>query len=290
MRLFIFGPGYSAQHFVELYRGRFSAIHATARTAEKASALNKAGILPLRLDEAGSAASMSECLAQCRNALICAAPGDKGDPALNDHGPAFETLPAGARIVYLSTIGVYGDHGGAWVDENTPCTPANARSRARLAAEEQWRDFSARKNCNLHILRLAGIYGPGRSAINTLRAGTARRIVKPGQIFNRIHAHDIAGAIAACLASDLPPALRTGAHVWNVSDDEPSPPQEVVEYAATLLGMVPPPEVAFEDAQLSPMARSFYGESKRVSNRAMKEILGVRLGYASYRDGLKSCL
>ena len=186
------------------------------------------------------------------------------------------------KIVYLSTVGVYGDHGGAWIDEATPCRPANGRSRVRLAAEQDWRALGAASGKAVHVLRLAGIYGPGQNALVNLRAGTARRIVKPGQVFTRIHVADIARTIAACFGSD-----HAGG-VWNVSDDEPAPPQDVVAYAAALLGIAPPPEVDFDSANLSPMARSFYGECKRVSNRALKQELGVSLAYPTYREALRA--
>lgn len=287
MTLFIFGPGYSARRYVELHRGDHDAIIATARNEQKAAALEAMGIQPLRLDLQDAAARLREQLPRSIHVIISAAPDANGDPALREHGGAFADLPKQVRIVYLSTVGVYGDHAGAWVDEATPCKPVSARSKARLDAEDAWRDFATGQNINLHLLRLAGIYGPGRNAIDNLRSGTARRIIKPGQVFNRIHVDDIAGAIAACFRTGLSEALRTGAHVWNVADDEPSPPQDVVDHAARLLGLEPPPAIDFNSAQLSPMARSFYGENKRVSNRAMKEVLGVQLKFADYREGLR---
>ena len=288
MNLFVFGPSYSARRYIELHHGGFETAVATARSDDKAAALEAINIQPLRLDSPGATARLREQLSRSTHVIISAAPDANGDPALREHGEAFAALPKQARIAYLSTVGVYGDHDGAWVDETTPCKPVSARSQARLAAEDAWRDFATRQGINLHILRLAGIYGPGRSAIDNLRSGTARRIVKPGQVFNRIHVDDIAGAIAACFRTGLRQALRTGSHVWNVADDEPSPPQDVVDHAARLLGLEPPPEIDFASAQLSPMARSFYGENKRVSNRAMKDILGVRLKFPDYRAGLKA--
>jgi nucleoside-diphosphate-sugar epimerase len=175
---------------------------------------------------------------------------------------------------------VYGDHGGAWVDETTPPKPVSRRSRERLAAEEAWLDLGARTGKAVHIFRIAGIYGPGRNALRNLADGTARRIVKPGQVFNRIHADDIAAVLMASIARP-----RAGA-IYNLADDEPAPASDVVAFAAGLAGVPPPREIPFEAAALGPMAASFYGESKRVANGRIKEDLGVRLRYPSYREGL----
>ena len=208
-------------------------------------------------------------------------PDAAGDPVLRHFGQEIARAPQLERIIYLSTIGVYGDHGGGWVDETTVPRPVNERSRERLAAEQAWQALAARTGKSLQILRLAGIYGPGHNALVALRNGTARRIVKPGQVFNRIHVEDIARAVAAARAAAGKSA------VWNVSDDEPAPAEDVVAYAAGLLGIAPPPEIAFDAADLSPMARSFYGESKRVANAAMKARLGVELAFPTYREGLR---
>jgi nucleoside-diphosphate-sugar epimerase len=186
-------------------------------------------------------------------------------------------------IVYLSTIGVYGDSGGAWVDEESPPKPRSPRSAARLAAEEAWRRFGAESGKAIAVLRLAGIYGPGRNALVTLADGTARRIVKPGQVFNRIHVTDIAQAIDTCFA-------QRAAGVFNLADDAPAPPQDVIAFAAELLGKAPPPEIPFDDARaaLSAMAQSFYAENRRVRNTKLKTALGVRLAYPTYREGLRA--
>ncbi len=184
-------------------------------------------------------------------------------------------------VGYLSTTGVYGDHGGGWVDEDTPLTPGTRRGAMRLAAEDAWR---AIPDLPLHIFRLAGIYGPGRGPFAKVRAGTARRIVKPGQVFSRIHVEDIAQVIEASLRQPDPGA------VYNLCDDDPAPPQDVILHAAELLGVTPPPEEPFESAEMGAMARSFYAESKRVSNRRIKEELGVRLYYPDYRAGLAALL
>ncbi|MEL6265400.1 MAG: NAD-dependent epimerase/dehydratase family protein, partial [Pseudomonadota bacterium] len=183
----------------------------------------------------------------------------------------------------LSTVGVYGDRQGGWVDEDSPCRPSTARGRARLAAEEAWQALAIRAGFPLHIFRLAGIYGPGRGPFSKVRAGTARRIIKPGQVFSRIHVEDIATVLAASIARPAPGT------VYNVCDDEAAPPEDVLEHAAGLLGLPPPPAVAWEEAEMSPMARSFYAESKRCSNARLAG-LGVTLAYPTYREGLAALL
>jgi nucleoside-diphosphate-sugar epimerase len=183
-------------------------------------------------------------------------------------------------VIYLSTVGVYGDHGGGWVDEKTPANPASERGRRRVAAENAWLAFGEARGVPVQLHRLAGIYGPRSNAIDDLRAGVARRIVKPGQVFNRIHVDDIAGAADAGFRHpDVTGPI-------NVCDDEPCPPQDVVSYAAALIGVEPPPEIPFEKARLSEMGRSFYGESKRCRNGRLKRELGYRLRYPTYREGL----
>jgi nucleoside-diphosphate-sugar epimerase len=183
-------------------------------------------------------------------------------------------------VGYLSTTGVYGDRAGGWVDEDSELRPVNARSRWRVEAERAW----AESGLPVEIFRLAGIYGPGRSAFDRLREGRAQRIVKEGQLFSRIHVDDIAAALAASIATPRPGA------VWNLADDEPAPPEDVIEHAARLLGLPVPPAIPFETAELTPMARSFYAESKRVSNRRLRETLGVALAHPTYREGLAAIL
>jgi nucleoside-diphosphate-sugar epimerase len=187
-------------------------------------------------------------------------------------------------IGYLSTIGVYGDHGGAWIDETTPCRPASERSQARLAAEARWTELGRLTHKPVIVFRLPGIYGPARNALKALRNGTARRIAKPGQVFNRVHVGDIATALCLSMSKDAKSAI------YNLTDDEPSPPQDVIAYAAKLLGVEPPPEIAFADAKLSPMAASFYGESKRARNSLIKRALDFSPAFPSYREGLQVLL
>jgi nucleoside-diphosphate-sugar epimerase len=193
-------------------------------------------------------------------------------------------MPSLAWVGYLSTTGVYGDRDGGWVDETSELRPSGARGRRRVAAETAWLDLWRDRGVPVHIFRLAGIYGPGRSPFDALRAGTAKRIVKPGQVFSRIHVDDLASVLLSSIARPRPGA------VYNVCDDEPASPADVVAHAAQLLGAPPPPLVSFDEAALSPMARSFYADNKRVSNALIKTELGVRLRYPDYRAGLAAIL
>jgi len=275
MKLLIFGHGYSAQAFVARHGAQFTRIFATTRSAEKMAQMS--GVTPLLFPDVGAALAQSDVL------LVSAPPDAQGDPVVQALAAQIQHAPV-KRIIYLSTVGVYGDHQGAWVDEDTICVPVAGRSHARLAAEEAWTDLAERMNVPLDVLRLSGIYGPGRNALSHLREGTARRIIKPGQVFNRIHVDDIADAVAACLAGG-----KSG-RIYNVTDDEPAPPQDVVVYAAQLLGVEPPPERDFSTTQMTPMARSFYGENKRVSNARIKSDLGFVFNYPTYREGLHALL
>lgn len=275
-KLFIFGAGYSGQAVAASRPEGFS-LAGTTRSAAKAPALTAAGITPHIFDgsltpETGTA------LAEATHLLISIAPDETGDPVLNAARETIASLPRLRWIGYLSTVGVYGDHGGAWVDETTECRPVSRRSRLRLDAELEWQEISRQTGLPVAILRLSGIYGPGRNAFLNLENGTARRIVKPDQVFNRIHGEDIAGAVWHLAG------LEQGG-IFNVTDDLPSPPQDVVAYAAALMGVEPPPETPFDTAELSPMARSFYGENKRVRNDALKQT-GYRFRHPDYRAAL----
>lgn len=274
MRLFVFGLGYSVLHFMEHHAQRFTAISGTVRTAEKLAALRGSRCTPLLFGGDHADPVIEQHLATADMLLISVPPGPSGDPVLATYGAQI-TASDVKRIVYLSTIGVYADHGGDWIDESAAMS-GDGRRRQRIDAEAKW---LAVPDARTTSLRLAGIYGPGRNALLNLKAGTARRIVKPGQVFNRIHVEDIARAIAAAFAADK-------AGVWNVCDDEPGPPQDVTAYAATLMGIAAPAEVAFENAEMSPMARSFYATNNRVSNIRLKQELTVELAYPTYRDGL----
>ena len=284
MRLVIIGYGYSSSAVARALEGQAESLHVTARGAEKIERLRSDGTDALAFDGSALSPALATALSGATHLLMSAPPGEAGDPLLAAPGFSDLEVPALRRVAYLSTVGVYGDHGGAWVDETSPLCPVSQRSRQRVAAEESWQAFAAARNLDLGIFRLSGIYGPGRSAIDNLRAGTARRIIKPGQVFNRIHVEDIGGAVARALMRNGPLGI------FNLTDDEPCPPQDVVTYAADLLGMPPPPEIPFEAADLSPMGRSFYGENKRVSNAKIRSELGYRFRYPTYREGLKACL
>jgi nucleoside-diphosphate-sugar epimerase len=276
-RIFIFGAGYSGKAFARANKSG-AEIVGTTRSQEKFAALQQAGIAPLLFDGSLSAEIAAE-LETTTHLVISTAPDEGGDPVLNAASTVIrEKMPALRWIGYLSTVGVYGDHGGAWVDESSECRPVSNRSRWRVEAERQWLEIGTEGNLPVAVLRLSGIYGPGRNAFVNLAGGTAKRLIKPGQVFNRIHVEDIAGALWYL-------ALRAQGGIFNVTDDLPAPPQDVVAYAASLMGVEPPPEVPFETAQLSPMARSFYGENKRVSNAAMKRD-GYRFRFPDYRAAL----
>jgi nucleoside-diphosphate-sugar epimerase len=274
VRLFVFGLGYSVLHFIEHHAQRFTAISGTVRTAEKRDALQGSRCTSLLFGGDHADPAIQRHLAEADMLLVSVPPGPSGDPVL----AAFSEQIAASqvkRIVYLSTIGVYADHGGNWIDESANMS-GDGRRRQRIDAEAKWLAVPGARTTSL---RLAGIYGPGRNALLNLKAGTARRVVKPGQVFNRIHVEDIARAIDAAFAAD-----RAG--IWNVCDDEPGPPQDVIAYAASLMGITPPPELAFDDADMSPMARSFYATNNRISNIRLQQELGVQLAYPTYRDGL----
>jgi nucleoside-diphosphate-sugar epimerase len=277
-RFLIFGAGYSGQAFARANMQN-ARVSGTTRTSEKFEALRSAGIEPLQFDGALSA-ELGDALAKTTHLIVSIAPDDAGDPVLNAAGDALrKNMPALEWIGYLSTVGVYGDHGGAWVDEISDCRPVSKRSVMRVAAEREWQTLGREIDKPVAILRLSGIYGPGRNALTNLEDGTARRLVKKDQVFNRIHCDDIAGALWHLADNNL-------GGIFNVTDDEPAPPQDVVAYAAGLMGIEPPPEIPFETAQLSPMARSFYGENKRVANRAIKAA-GYRFRFPNYRVALE---
>lgn len=271
------GHGYSARALSTVLIPQGWRIHGTTRSPEKAEALRGEGVIPHVLP-----GDLTTALAEATHLLISAGPDADGDPMLRAFGPEIVALaPRLEWAGYLSTTGVYGDHNGGWVDEDTPLTPSTRRGKWRMAAEAQWQ---AVPDLPLHIFRLAGIYGPGRGPFAKVRAGTARRIIKPGQVFSRIHVEDIAQVLAASMARPDPGAI------YNLCDDDPAPPQEVIGHAAQLLGLPLPPEEPFETAEMSPMARSFYAESKRVRNDRIKRDLDISLKYPTYREGLADLL
>jgi len=282
--LVCFGLGYSATVVAAQVAASGWRVSATATTPAGAARIAALGYDAFVFDGTTAAPGLSEAIVTASHVLVSAPPGPAGDPVLGVFGDALAARASVKWIGYLSTIGVYGDWQGAWVDETSALRPTSERSVRRAAAEDQWRDLGVRTGRRVIVFRLAGIYGPGRSAIDNLREGTARRIVKPGQVFNRIHRDDIAGVVLAAIEG-------TPRHdVYNVCDDEPGPPQDVVAFGAELLGMSVPPEIAFADARLSPMGASFYAENKRASNARAKGDLGWRLIYPSYREGLRAIL
>lgn len=279
--LLSFGHGFSAKALARLILPQGWTIFGTTRTQNKIAGLQATGIRPL----VWPGTEITQPLNEATHLLISAGPGQTGDPVLAQlTSQLADRAPNLTWVGYLSTTGVYGDHNGGWVDEMTPLSPSTKRGAARVAAETAWQTLAARSGLPLHIFRLAGIYGPGRGPFSKVRAGTARRIIKDGQVFSRIHVDDIAQVLAASIARPNPGA------VYNVCDDDPAPPQDVLAHAADLLGVARPPEVSFEQADLTPMARSFYAESKRVANDRIKDELGVALIYPSYRDGLAALL
>jgi len=263
--LFLFGPGYSGQALARLYPGR---VFGSTRSNESRDKLSGT---PIEAVDINHSDALKHSV-RGAHVLISAPPGDTGCPAYRAIG-AF--ADAAASITYLSTTGVYGDLSGGWAMEWSAPKPQSDRARRRVVAETLWRDVDT----TVRIVRLPGIYGPGRSALERVRKGTARRIVRPGQVFSRIHVDDIAAGLMAMLRSDQ-------AGVFHLCDDQAAPPQDVIKYAAALIGAAAPPEIAFEHADLSAMARSFYAECKRVSNAKIKAATGWRPLYPSYREGL----
>lgn len=275
------GHGYSARSLAQILRPRGWHIVATSRSAETCARLQDDGVVAVQWP----GTDLRPYLQDATHLLSSVPPGADGDPVLAEAGEAIAGAGHLDWVGYLSTTGVYGDHAGGWVSEATPLTPTGRRGRMRVQAEADWQAICARADTDLHVFRLAGIYGPGRNALARVRAGTARRIIKPGQVFSRIHVADIAQVLAASMAAPM-----RGGRVYNVCDDYPAPPQDVIEHAAKLLGHPPPPDEDFATADLSDMARSFYADSKRVDNTRMKRELQVSLLYPDFRAGLAALL
>lgn len=281
MNAFFFGLGFSSTAAAMAMRasGQYADIGGTVRSVEKAQLLRAKGLSAHVFDGTVPGPTLSPDLRKSSHVILSIAPGEDGDPALQHHRADLDAAEKLEWLCYYSTIGVYGDFGGAWIDETAPLVPRNARSDRRVVAEQAWRDYAATRGVKLTILRLAGIYGPGRSTFDKLAEGTSRRVVKPGQVFNRIHVDDIARV------TELAAAARLDG-TFNLADDEPAPPQDVIVHAAGMMGVEPPPEIAFETAEMTPMQRSFYTDNKRVSNAAIKQALGIELLYPTYREGL----
>lgn len=281
MTLTIFGCGYSGKAIAGTCEQLLGPVAGTTRSPDKVTLLKSIGIDAYIYGGGEPDAALAERLSETTHLVQSIAPGAEGDPLLQLGAERLCALmPKLEWAGYLSTVGVYGDHDGAWVDEETPCRPVSRRSVERVEAEEGWQVFSKSTGLPVSILRLSGIYGPGRNGFVNLAEGTAKRIVKKDQVFNRIRVEDI-GAATRFLAE------RKLGGIYNVTDNEPAPPQDVVTYAAELMGVSPPPETDFETAELSPMARSFYGENKRVSNAKIRA-LGFGFAYPDYRVSLEN--
>jgi nucleoside-diphosphate-sugar epimerase len=279
MRLFCFGYGYSAEALVRKLSPRLASAAGTRTSLPDAA---EPAITLATYTGDGPSPEVRRLLECATHVLVSIPPDLEGDAVLRHFADDLAALPDLAWIGYLSTIGVYGDCKGAWVDETAQVRPASERSLRRAQAEQEWMTFGAETGHRVDIYRLAGIYGPGRSVIDNLRKGTARRVVKPGQVFNRIHVDDIARVLSAAIET------QTEHRLFNVSDDEPTPPQDVVAYAAELLGVPVPPAIPFAEAGLTGLAASFWGETKRVRNGRIRGDLGVDLVYPTYREGLRA--
>lgn len=285
-KLICFGFGYCAENFAAEFGDEFDTVIGTVRGAERAAILNAYDGERLRalvFDGHSATPQLQAAIGEAEFALASAPPGAGGDPVLAACADALAKTKHLRAVVYLSTVGVYGDHAGAWVDETTPPAPDAGRSRERLLAEQAWQDFGAQHGIAVAILRLAGIYGPGQNALVQVASGKARRVAKPGQVFNRIHVGDIAQAIDASFT-------RAASGIFNVADDEPTPAGDPIVFAAKLLGREPPPEIAFVDAarSMSPMALSFWQDCRRVKNDKLKRELDVTLRYPTFREGLRA--
>jgi len=280
MRIFAFGLGYVARRILARLPGVETS--GATRDPETARAWRRDGVAAWAVDDRTAGSTLETALRRADAILVSAPPDENGDPALHRFGAAIAGAPGLARVVYLSSVGVYGDRDGAWVDELSAPAPVSPRASRRLAAERDWRAFGDKRGACVDILRLAGVYGPGRNALEKLQRGEARRIVKPGQVFNRIHVDDI-----AAVAVRLMEAGGTG-QIWNVADEEPAPPQDVIAFAAELLGVAPPPIEDLASARLTPMARSFYDDNRRVDVGKLRRELGFRWLYPTYRDGLRA--
>lgn len=281
-RLFVFGLGYSARRLARVLIADGWAVAGTCRTETTREVLRAEGIDAHLFDRARR---LNRAALEGATHLLSAVPPDEsGDPVLDAHGEDIAAIAKLRWVGYLSTTGVYGDRGGARVDETDAPRPTSARGSRRVEAEARWLELWRRRGVPVHVFRLAGIYGPGRSALDQLRAGTARRIVKAGHAFSRIHVDDIGAVLRASMARPDPGTI------YNVCDDEPAPSAEVIVEACRLLGVPPPPEVPYETAKLSPTSRSFFADNRRVANDRIKRDLGVRLHYPSYREGLAAIL
>ncbi len=282
MTFIIFGYGYTAQACAALLSQQGEKPVVTVRSLAKRDALRAQGVNAYCLDGSVWDEELLTHIKQATHVLVSAPPDKNGDPVLRCLRQQLQEAIHIKAIIYLSTIGVYGNFNGAWIDET--CTPnaISERAERRLIAEKNWLDFGAGRAINTHVLRLAGIYGKGRNALCDFANGTARRIYKENQVFNRIHVDDIARVVALLLER------KNASAVWNICDNEPCPPQDVVLYASQILGVEAPPLQPFETAVLTDMGKAFYSENKRVSNKAMRAALNFEFEYPTYREGLQA--
>jgi hypothetical protein len=283
-KIFFFGFGYTASWLAPVLEKCGWAISGTTTDEGKRDYLRAKGYDINLFDLDHPILDPQEIFDGVTHIIMSIPPGDAGDIAFNLHGEDIAAIPTLEWAGYLSTTGVYGNQDGAWVDESAPPNPDSRRGSLRLKAEQQWQSLYLQAGLPLHIFRLSGIYGPGRSAIDSVRTGQARRIEKPGHVFNRIHVADIVQTLVTSFNQPNPGAI------YNLSDDLPSPAHEVIAYACSLAGVMPPPIISFDQAELAPMVRSFYKDNKRVSNSRIKNELGVHLAYPDYKRGLPSCL
>ncbi len=284
-KLFCIGYGYTCDYLAhELSKQGLWSFAGTTRDPEKLEYLRADGLEAHLFDRAHPLVDPSHLMRNVTHILVTSPPDDAGDPAFLTHGTDLASLPNLQWLGYLSSTSVYGDKNGALVNEAAEINPTSKRGSRRAKAEEQWLSLHKSSGLPVHIFRLSGIYGPGRSALDSVRAGIAKRIEKPGHVFNRIHVEDIVQVLIASMAQHNP------GQAYNVADDVPAPSHEVISHACKLLGRPEPPLIPFENADLAPMARSFYKDHKRIDNTRIKEELGVQLKYPSYREGLQACL
>lgn len=282
-KLFCFGYGYTCDYVGhELLQRADWSVAGTTRDVEKREVLKQRGIEAHLFDWETPLPDPMLVLEDVTHLLISTPPNDDGDPTFLLHSEEILQLKNLKWIGYLSTTSVYGDRDGEWVDENSELRPSSQRGSRRKKAEDQWLSISS-EQLPVHVFRLAGIYGPGRSALDSIRAGMARRIEKPGHAFSRIHVEDIVNVLLTSMAK---PQAGTA---YNVCDDQAAPSHEIIAYACELIGRPPPPLIPFDQADLSPMARSFYSDNKRLRNDKIKTELGVNLKYPTYKEGLKAC-
>jgi len=282
-KLFCFGFGYTAGFLAERLMAYDWKIAGTTTSPEKRDFLRKSGIDAWLFDQMHSIPDPFTTFSDVTHILLSVPPGAGGDPVYNAHGTDLAALKNLEWIGYLSTTAVYGNQNGNWVDEKTPPAPSSRRGSHRLKAEEQWQSLCLHEGFPLHIFRLSGIYGPNRSAIDSVRSGTAQCIDKPGHFFNRIHVEDIVQVLIASMNKPHPGSI------YNLADDMPSSSHEVIRFACNLIGIEPPPLVPFDQAEIAPIVRSFYEDNKRIHNDLIKDELGVQLTYPDYHSGLKAC-